>query len=179
MIEWIRSLCRRKAIEPSGLNGSSSEHELSTQFRQFLAQRMIEFRDPIHLAFSELLNSSLTEEVVSLHLEVFLDEPGFSINLFSYDKAMTEIGGQPAVDRFNTKLKSLWPIIAQDEFDKFMIWETDPKWDRQIALVQPADELDIPAMVIPWLKEIVSSSRGNFVKKISVAVHDFPIEDVL
>lgn len=83
------------------------------------------------------------------------------------------------IEEFNVQLETLWPIMTQDELDQFTVWEDDPKWGRQVALKQPIDELNIPKLVLPWLKEIVAEVRGNFAKRITANVHDITLDEEL
>ena len=177
MIDWIKSLFRKRRIENSSTN-KSQDPELLKLFEVFLADRMEEFYPDVRNAFATLLDARFPDGFKGLHIEVFLDDPAFSFRLFGQGKNDVWTDELEAVEIFNDTICRLWPIVTQDELDQYTIWEDDPKWGRQVALEQPLDKLDVQRIVLPWFKKIVSETRGDFSYPITTSVHDIsmPVE---
>jgi hypothetical protein len=158
---------------------SEANNELYIGYKKLITNRLAEFRDPVGIALANLFQSEPSIEYDILHIEFFLDEPGFSFRAFSMDAHNSQTRTPSEIEAFNAEIQALWPIVAQDELDQFTVWEDDPKWGRQVALGQPTDELHIPKLVLPWLKGIVAEVRGDFAKKITANVHDITFDEEL
>jgi len=154
-------------------------NELYVGYKNLLTKRLVEFRNPVGIAFANLLQTVPSTNYEILHIEVFLEEPAFRFRGFSMDAQNSQTATPSEIEEFNVQLETLWPIMTQDELDQFTVWEDDPKWGRQVALKQPIDELNIPKLVLPWLKEIVAEVRGNFAKRITANVHDITLDEEL
>jgi hypothetical protein len=167
MRNWIKSVFGKPRAENSEKDG-----ELLKQFELLLVDRMEKFYPEVKAAFSTLIEADFPSSTKGLHFEVFLDDPAFSFRLFSKGKTDVWADEPKPVQEFNNTIESYWPIVTQDELDQYMIWEDDPKWERQVALEQPLDKLNIPRIILPWLKKIVSETRGDFSQSITASVHD-------
>jgi hypothetical protein len=178
MIDWFKSLFARRKTENSQAN-TAQDNELLEQFEVLLAARMEEFYPEVRDAFASLLSSGIPDSIKGLHIEVFLDDPAFSFRLFSVGKTDVWADEPEAVQEFNETMDRIWPIVSEDELDQYTIWEDDPKWGRQVALEQPLDKLNVPGIVLPWFKKIVSETRGNFSHPITASVHDITLPEEL
>lgn len=178
MIKWIKSIFEKRKAENAPTD-TAPNSELLEQFKVFLADRMDAFYPNVRDAFAKLLDADFPDDIKGFHIEVLLDEPAFSLRLFS--KGENDfLGNEPdAVKEFNDTIDRLWPIVTQDELDQYTIWEDDPKWGRQEALEQPLDTLSFPRIVLPWLKKIVSESKGTCSRPITASVHDFTLPEEL
>lgn len=171
MIKWIKSLLgKRKAGEYSA--ASTQDSDLLEQFEVFLGDRMKKLYPDVREAFAILLGADFPDSIKGLHIEVFLDDPGFSFRLFSTGKIDVWEDEPEPVTQFNDTIDSLWPIVTEDEMDQYLIWEDGPKWERQAALEQPVDKLNVHRIALPWFKKIVSETRGNFPHPITASIHD-------
>lgn len=178
MIEWVKSLFGKRKPE-TARTGTAQDSDLLGQFKVFLNERMEEFYPDVRDAFATLLDADFPDSTKGLHIEVFLDEPAFSFRLFSKGKNDVWAEEPEAVKEFNDTIDRVWPIVTQDELDQYTIWEDDPKWGRQVALEQPLDKLNVPRIVLPWFKKVVSDSRGKFSYPITASVHDFTLPEEL
>lgn len=178
MIEWVKSLFGKRKTENSTTD-TAQDSELLEQFKVFLADRMEEFYPDVRDAFATLLDAGFPDGIKGLHIEVFLDDPAFSFRLFSKGKNDVWADEPEAVKEFNDTIDRIWPIVTEDELDKYTIWEDDPKWGRQVALEQPLDKLNVSRIVFPWFKKIVSETRGDFSHPITASVHDITLPQEL
>lgn len=178
MIKWIKSLLgKRKTGEY--LTASTQDNDLLEQFEVLLGDRMKNRYPAVREAFSILLDADFPDSIKGLHIEVFIDDPGFSFRLFSKGKTDVWDDEPEPVAQLNDTIDSLWPIVTEDEMDQYMIWEDDPKWGRQVALEQPLDKLNVHRIVLPWFKKIVSETRGGFPHPITASIHDLTLPEEL
>ena len=178
MKKWTKSFFKKRRTEISSSN-MGQDSDLLGQFELFLADRMKEFFPNVKDAFANLLAADLPDSVKGLHIEVFLDVPAFSFRIFGKENSDVWAGEPEPVKEFNNAIERLWPIVTQDELDQYTIWEDDPKWGRQVALEQPLDELNVPGIVLPWFKKMVSETKGNFTQSITASVHDITLPEEL
>lgn len=178
MIKWVKSIFGKRKTENAPTD-TAQNSDLLGQFKVFLSERLEEFYPDVREAFAKLLSADFPDDIKGLHIEVFLDEPAFSFRLFSKGKSDILANEPEAVKVFNDTIDRVWPIVTQDELDQYIIWEDDPKWGRQEALEQPLDKLSFPRIVLPWLKKVVSDSRGKFSHPITASVHDFTLPEEL
>ncbi|MDV4144718.1 hypothetical protein [Shimia sp. FJ5] len=178
MVDWVKSLFGKRKTEISSTD-TVEDDELLKQFKVVLANRMDEFYPEVRDAFATLLDADLPDSIKGLHIEVFLDDPAFSFRLFSKGKNDVWSDDPEAVEKFNDTINRIWPIVTEDELDQYTIWEDDPKWGRQVALEQPLDKLNVPRIVFPWFKKIVSETRGDFSHPITASVHDITLPEEL
>ncbi|WP_122073976.1 hypothetical protein [Pseudophaeobacter sp. EL27] len=171
MIKWGKFLFRKLGTANSSTD-TVQDSDLLEQFEVFLADRMTKFYPDVRDAFAALLDADFSESIKGLHIEVFLDDPAFSFQLFSQGKNDVWADQPEPVRELNETIDRLWPIMTDDELDQYTIWEDDPKWGRQVALEQPLDKLNVPRIVFPWFKKIVSETRGDFSHPITASVHD-------
>lgn len=174
MIEWIKSLFGKRRTENSS-TGMAQDGDLLEQFEVFLANRMEEFYPDVRDAFAELMDTDFPDSIKGLHIEVFRDAPAFSFRLFGKGRNEVWVDEPEPVKKLNDAIDRLWPIVTEDELDQYTIWEDDPKWGRQVALEQPLDKLNVPRIVFPWLKKIVSETRREFPHPITASLHDMTL----
>lgn len=178
MINWLKSLFGKRDRDNLS-TATANGNELLEQFEVFLVERMNTFYPSVRDAFSILLAADFSDNIKSLHIEVFLDDPGFSFRLFSQGNNDVWAEEPTSILELNDTIDRLWPIVTEDELDQYTIWEDDPKWGRQVALEQPIDNLDIPRIVIPWFKKIVLETKGDFSRPITVSIHDITVPEEL
>lgn len=178
MIEWVKSLFGKRKTEKSSTD-TAQDSVLLKQFQVFLADRMDEFYPDVRDAFATLLDAGFPDSIKGLHIEVFLDDPAFSFRLFSKGKNDVWADEPEAVKELNETIDRIWPIVTEDELDQYTVWEDDPKWGRRVALEQPLDKLNVPGIVFPWFKKIVSETRGDFSYPITASVHDITLPEEL
>jgi hypothetical protein len=176
---WLKKLLNRGPSDETSATNSLEKNALYIGYSKLLTKRLGEFRDPVGVAFAKLFQTEPSIEYAILHIEFFLDEPGFSFRAFSMDAQNCQTRTPTEIEAFNAEIQALWPIITQDELDKFTVWEDDPKWGRQVDLEQPTDALNIPKQVLPWIKGIMTEVKGDFAKKITVNVHDLTFDEGL
>jgi len=171
MIQWLKSLFAKsdRAAPPTG---SGQEAELLIAFEDFLTDRMNAFFPAVRDAFSDMFKTGLPDAAQRLHIEIFLDDPAFSFRVFAFDAANMSSDAPEPVQALNDTIDQLWPIVTNTEMDRYLIWETDPKWGRQVALQQPLDDLNLSKFVFPWFQKIVSETRGDFRRPITASIHD-------
>lgn len=178
MIEWVKSLFGKRRTENSSTD-AEQDSDLLEQFEVFLADRMEKLFPDVRDAFATLLDTDFPDSIKGLHIEVFLDDPAFSFQLFSKGKNDIWANGPEPVKKLNATIDRIWPIVTKDELDQYTIWEDDPKWGRQEALEQPLDKLNVPRIVFPWFKKIVSETRGRFSHPITASIHDITLPEEL
>lgn len=188
MIGWLKSLFSNEAEAQSpspempqntasAPPPESAEHrEMRENYGALIKEKLSAVREPVSLAFSDLLKSDFPEHTQSLWIEVFTDGPGFYFTIYSMDEHNGQTHEPPAFEDFQKKIEALWPLITEEEHDKYIVWEEDPKWGRQHALDQPIDTLDLPKIVVPWFKSIVSDTRAETSPKIVINFHDASVE---
>ncbi len=177
MIGWLKKMLNRGPSSETSPANTAVNNELYIGYKSLLIKRLAEFSDPVGIAFANLFQAEPSTNYEVLHIEVFLEEPAFWFRAFSMDAQNSQTPSPSEIIEFNVQLEMLWPIMTQDELDQFTVWEDDPKWGRQVALKQPIDELNIPKLVLPWLKKIVTELRGDFAKKITANVHDITLNE--
>ncbi|MEJ2002030.1 MAG: hypothetical protein P8X51_17360 [Maritimibacter sp.] len=177
MIYWLKSFLGKRDAEKLS-TGTAQDSNLLEQFEVFLAERMDKFHPSVSEAFATLLEANFSDNIKGLHIEIFLDDPGFSFRVFGRGKRDVWADDPEPIKELNDTIDRLWPIVTEDELDQYMIWEDGPEGRPQVALRQPLDNLNIPKIVIPWFKNIVLETRGNFSLSITASVHDitFPEE---
>lgn len=172
MLGWLKDLFRR-TLAPPMTDRPTEEDDLQRRFDALLCARMEAAYPALRGAFAALFQDDLPQTVKALQIAIFVDELPFSIRLFGLDEGGMLTDRAAPVATFNDRINQIWPIMSQAESDAFTIWEDDPTWGRQVALEQPLDGVDIPARVIPWLRKIVSQTKGGFARPVLVAVHDY------
>jgi hypothetical protein len=177
MMRWLKSLFSRDAKAPQ--TQEDQEHPLLAGYTALLTRRLREFHGPVSRAFAEFFASKVPDSFDILHIEIFVEEPAFSVRVFSMDKTHCQTPEPPVLQHLNKQIAALWPLLTEDEVDQFMIWEDDPKWGRQVALSQPIDAMDFHKLVIPWLRDIVSETKDSFDRKITANVHDMTAAEEL
>lgn len=155
------------------------DRDLLEQFELLLAERMEKYYPEVRAAFGTLLAADFPDTIRGLHIEVFLDDPAFSFRLFSKGQKHVWADEPKPIKDLNKTVDRFWPIVTEDELDQYTIWEDDPKWGRQVALEQPLGKLNVPGIVLPWFKKIVSETRGDFSHPITASVHDITLPEEL
>ena len=155
MLNWLKSILGWNTDNKAPPTTLNEENDLLEAFEVFLATRLQKFRPSVCDAFANLFDQELPEGTNGIHIEVFLDDPGFSFRVFGKGNDNTWADEPEAIQQFNSTIDALWPIVTEDELDDFTVWENDPKWGRQVALEQPTDKLNLPELVLPWFKDMI------------------------
>ena len=163
---------RRKPSARERPPSDGENHDLLKKYEALVVNRMQGMRPRVQEAFAALFASVQPDNPGDIHIEIFLDEAAFSFRVFDKTKDDVWADEPEAVMHFNNTVDGFWPIVTDDEVMQFLVWEHDPEHGRIAAIEQPIDELNIPGIVLPWLREIVSETRGICSRKVTARVHD-------
>ena len=160
-----------KARFTSADKGPTPE-ELIALYDAQLLNELNRLEGPVRSAFKRLAGVALPAEVAHLHLEVFLDEPGFAFRLFGYDNDWIEVPDLPMIERFNTEVETLWPLFQDVDLSQFEIWETNRKGDKQLALRQPLDTYSPNVRLTHWFQSVTETLEPQERAALTLAFHD-------
>lgn len=98
------------------------------------------------------------------------EAPPIAIHVYGPDHVQVLHDGAA---RSNDLLWAMSPLLAEDEEDGFLIWESEGE-DRMVALHQPIDGID-EAMLKAWVREAwLGLDTTGFERRVVLAVHDSP-----
>ena len=170
-MDWVRRL--RKWIGALGRTRPAIPDETSAiRFTEILADRLNSFVPALALHYRTMVVAGLDARVSTLHFEYSRDAYCPDFVLFAYDKAKSQIHDDPDVDAFNAKARTLFPFLSHEEVDAFIVWEDDPKWGKQEAMLQPLDSLDHSGVLICFTKDIIAQSKVHFDGPVLFSIHD-------
>ena len=166
MLNWLLKLFGDKSAQ-------QEKHELLVAYETALATRLHEYQPLLEASFQRLFSSEFPLEMESLHIEIHIDEPGFSFCLHQNTQSGSLHREAKAVTDFNTEISEICPIFGYDEYDQYMIWEPNEGSEHpQVALHQPIDALKISDFAFPWFRNAILKNKKLFDRKITIGIHD-------
>lgn len=149
-------------------------------FDTFLRDRLETLAPQVRRVLDDVDPRSLPADADLLHIEIF-EEPMYEMRLFAFRADGAEAFGDPetwapspALAAANAALDALQPIVSAEELDRFLRWEDDPKWGRQVTLEQPLDSYDAWTRLGPFLADVTEGLRQRFDGDFTAGMHDAP-----
>lgn len=166
MLNWLLKFFGDKLVQ-------KEKHELLVAYQAALTTRLYEYQPLLEASFQRLFSTEIPLSVESLHIEIHIDEPGFSFYLHQNIQSGSLHTKAKAVTDFNTEISKICPIFDYDEYDQFMIWEPNEGSEHpQVALHQPIDALKISDFAFPWFRNAILKYKNPFDRKITIGIHD-------
>ncbi len=178
IMRWLKRLFGTTS-EDSKVGSLAQEDDRLPRFEAFLAARLQQLRPDVLKVFQELFAARTGEDTKSVNIEVFDDAAPFSFRMFEVDPDNIWCSSPEYIQAANRVFDAMVPIMSELEMDPFWIWEEDPKWGRQVALEQPLDALDVPGILMPWFRGLVSEARGASCLVVTASVHDLTMPQEL
>lgn len=164
MWRWLKS-----KLGGSHAAAVAAQHaELIALYDAQLLNELNRLEPHLRSAFKRLDEAALPQEVERLHVEVFLDEPGFGFRLFAYDADWIEITPAPMVDIFNETAQAQWPLFKDLDLAQFEVR------DRKGALAahQPLDDYSPNERLWDWFADMTQRLKLRDTHEITLAFHD-------
>lgn len=163
MLRWLKSL-----FGPDAAADAAHTAELVALYDAKLLNELNRLEPHLRGAFKRLDEAALPQEVERLHIEVFLDEPGFGFRLFAYDADWIEITPAPMVDAFNETAAAQWPLFKEVDLTQFEVR------DRKGALAphQPLDDYSPTERLWDWFADMTERMKLRDTHEITLAFHD-------
>ena len=166
-----------------------AEGDPAREYLALLERRLGAAAPSLARAFDAVAIERLPKRAARIHVEVFDDDPGLSVQAFAYDAEGAEVfsertrdtsaegfgGWQDAedpLDVLNAALDPHFPLIGDEEMAAFWAWERGPEGQRQLALNQPIDRADLRPLLRRQFGPVTGGLAKRFAGRVTVGLHD-------